>query len=210
MNPITSTFCFPPVRISRLLAGLAAIGLLLGATVRAQDGAARPPPPAAPAIFSGSQMAPDYPVPYRPPTVEEITAVMNRVREYQEGASLMRIISRQTREEITDLTKPHPDAVLDRGENNSFPLISYEEGVTYAGMLLAAEVTGDARFTAFTTKRFQFVADHLPFFAAAIEHLTGTMPFYIDGPQRESRRDIFGLITEAHQAAHPSTEAASV
>ena len=53
-------------------------------------------------------------------------------------------------------------------------------------------------------------ADHLPFFAAAIEHLTGTMPFYIDGPQRESRRDIFGLITEAHQAAHPSTEAASV
>ena len=52
-------------------------------------------------------------------------------------------------------------------------------------------------------------ADHLPFFAAAIEHLTGTMPFYIDGPQRESRRDIFGLIAEAHQTAHPRAEAVS-
>jgi rhamnogalacturonyl hydrolase YesR len=165
MNPITSMFCLPPVRIPRLLAGLAAIGLLLGASVRAQDNAARPAPPAAaPAIFSGSMMAPDYPVPYRPPTVEEITGVMNRVRDYQESASLMRIINRKTREEITDLSTPHPDAVLDRGENNSFPLIGYEEGVTYAAMLLAAEVTGDARFTEFTAKRFQFAADRLPFF----------------------------------------------
>ena len=43
-------------------------------------------------------------------------------------------------------------------------------------------------------------ADHLPFFAAAIEHLTGYMPFFIDGPQRESRKDIFGLIAEATKA----------
>ena len=44
-------------------------------------------------------------------------------------------------------------------------------------------------------------ADHLPFFAAAIEHITGYMPFFIDGPQRASRRDIFGLIADANQAA---------
>jgi rhamnogalacturonyl hydrolase YesR len=173
-------FCLPSVRIPRLLAGLAAIGLLLGASVRAQDAPARPPAPAAPpaaapAIFSGSMMQPDYPVPYRPPTVEEITGVMNRVRDYQESASLMRIINRKTREEITDLSTPHPDAVLDRGENNAFPLIGYEEGVTYAGMLLAAEVTGDARFTAFTVKRFQYAADHLPFFRMQYQaNLTAT------------------------------------
>ena len=176
------------MRIPRLLAGLAAIGLLLGASARAQDGAARPPPPAAtPAIFSGSQMASEYPVPYRTPTVEEITGVLNRVRDYQESASLMRIINRKTREEITDLSTTNPDAVLDRGENNAFPLISYENGVTYAGMLLAGEVTGDARFAEFTTKRFQFVADRLPFFrmqyqanlaatAGAGPLVAGTMP----------------------------------
>lgn len=47
-------------------------------------------------------------------------------------------------------------------------------------------------------------ADHLPFFAAAIEHLTGYMPFFIEGPQRDSRKDIFGLIAEANKRARRS------
>ena len=192
LNPTYPAMLSSILRVSPLLAGIAAGVLLSNAPLRAQDTATRPPapvaPPAAtPAIFSGSQIQPDYPLPYRPPTVEEITAVMNRVRDYQEGASLMRIVNRKTREEITDLSKPNPDAVLDRGENNLFPLVGYEEGVTYAAMLLAAEVTGDARFTAFTAKRFQYVADHLPFFrmqyqanlaatAGAGPLVPGTMP----------------------------------
>ena len=180
----------PTLRLSLVcsawLAALAFAGILPAPLAAAEDNAA-PPPPSAPRIFSGSMIQPDYPVPYRTPTVAEITEVMTRVRTYQEAASLMRIINRRTREEITDLTQPNPDASLDRGENNAFPLVGYEEGVTYAAMLLAGEVTGDARFTEVTAKRFQYIADHLPFFrmqyqvnlaaaAGAAPWVPGTVP----------------------------------
>ena len=37
-------------------------------------------------------------------------------------------------------------------------------------------------------------SDAIPFFAAAIEMMTGYLPYYIDGPLREDRKDIFGLV----------------
>jgi uncharacterized protein len=36
--------------------------------------------------------------------------------------------------------------------------------------------------------------DAIPWFAAGIEILTGYTPYFIEGPQREDRRDIFGLV----------------
>ena len=35
-------------------------------------------------------------------------------------------------------------------------------------------------------------SDAVPVFAAGVEFLTGLVPVYIDGPQREDRKDIFG------------------
>jgi len=139
-----------------------AVAVLAAGRLWAQEKPAQPPPP--PEFFTGSRIAPQYPVPYRTPKVAEIAEVMARVCGYLETASPARLINRTTREEITDLSKPHPEAMLDRGEKNSFPLVSYENGVTFAGMLLAGEVTGDKRFTEFTARRFHFLADHLPFF----------------------------------------------
>lgn len=37
-------------------------------------------------------------------------------------------------------------------------------------------------------------SDHLPFFAAAFSLMTGFMPRYIEGPQREDRKDVLGLV----------------
>jgi uncharacterized protein len=37
-------------------------------------------------------------------------------------------------------------------------------------------------------------SDNIPFFMAAWELLTGTIPYYIDGPQDESRKDIIGSV----------------
>jgi rhamnogalacturonyl hydrolase YesR len=42
-------------------------------------------------------------------------------------------------------------------------------GVTHAGMMLATEVTGDARFAAFTARHMQFIHDRLPYFQAQAE-----------------------------------------
>lgn len=40
-------------------------------------------------------------------------------------------------------------------------------------------------------------SDAVPIFAAVMEHLTGYVPIHIEGPHRESRKDIFGLINGA-------------
>ena len=42
-------------------------------------------------------------------------------------------------------------------------------------------------------------ADNLPFFVMAIKFLTGCIPIYIEGPQRDDRHEIFGSIEESIQ-----------
>jgi unsaturated rhamnogalacturonyl hydrolase len=106
---------------------------------------------------------PDYPMPYGPTTLAAVTEVLNRVHGYLEANTPARLVNRQTGAEITDFSKPDADAIVERGH---FPIISYEWGVTYSGMLLAAEVTGDARFKDYVAKRLQFVVDRTPYFRA--------------------------------------------
>ena len=158
-----------------LPAGLALI-VCLPAALRAQGAppsvpvaAPTAPEPGPTALIGSAFQPPDYPVPYRTPTAAEITAVLERVRAYQEAACPARLINRRTREEITDLSHANPEASFDRGEHNAFPPLSYEAGVTYAGMLEAGAVTGDPKFNEFVARRFQFVADHLAFFRLQYE-----------------------------------------
>ena len=127
---------------------------------------AQPAPPAAgpdPAAINAGRIQPNFPVPYGPASVENIAAVLNRVREYLETASPGKLVDRQTNEDITDYTKPNPNAALFRGD---FGIISYEWGVTYAGMLLASEATGDPKFADYTARRLKFLADIAPIFRA--------------------------------------------
>jgi uncharacterized protein len=42
-------------------------------------------------------------------------------------------------------------------------------------------------------------SDHLPFFAAAIAYITGYLPRWIEGPQRQDRKDVFGLVNGVPQ-----------
>lgn len=46
-------------------------------------------------------------------------------------------------------------------------------------------------------------SDNIPFLAAAIEFMTGLIPFYIEGDFREDRKDIFGQFTK-QEAAGPA------
>jgi rhamnogalacturonyl hydrolase YesR len=107
-----------------------------------------------------------YPVPYQLPTVAEVTESLARVRDYLDAAAPLRIIDSQTKKEITDFTTPVETAVTDRGEAEFGPLV-YEMGVVHSAMLRAAVVTGDAKFSDYTKKHFQFIADKLPYFRAS-------------------------------------------
>ena len=53
-------------------------------------------------------------------------------------------------------------------EQGDFWLTSYEWGVMYAGMLLAGEATADHRFTNYTTKRLDFLAELAPYYREEI------------------------------------------
>ena len=147
------------------------VPLLLGGLVAAAQ-TPPVPPAAAPAPAPG---APDpmlinmgagqvnYPMPYAPPSVPEIKAVLDRIHAYLESASPDRLVDRTTNQVITDYSQPNPNATTPR---STFQLVGYEWGVTYAGMLLAAETTGDRRFADYTAKRFKLIADIVPMFRA--------------------------------------------
>jgi unsaturated rhamnogalacturonyl hydrolase len=118
----------------------------------------------------------DYPVPYGPATVSNITEVLNRVYSYLDANTPARLVNRRASEEITDLTKPDRDAIIERGH---FPIIAHEWGVTYSGMLLASDVTGDERFKDYVKKRLQFIVDKTPYFRTMEENTgeQGRHPF---------------------------------
>ena len=159
------------------LAATTAACLLIVAPILAQTAPAAPSAQATPAVLpaalepaaiNAGRMQPNYPVPYGPASVEEITAVLNRVRDYLEVASPAKVVDRQSNEEITDYAKPNPNATVVRGD---FGIISYEWGVTYAGMLLAGEATGDPKFTDYAARRLKFIAAVAPMFRAQVAAL---------------------------------------
>ncbi len=161
------------MNVSRLLLG----ALLVGATsAPAQPTPAAASPDSPPAPFSLTRIPPAYPTPYAPATAEEIKAVLDRVLGYLEEASPVHVVDRDTQQPVADLDHLPPHPVFARTD---FLLTSYEWGVTYAGMLHAAEATGDLRYR-------EYVAAHLHAVAALASHLRNAPPPPPDatGPQR--------------------------
>jgi rhamnogalacturonyl hydrolase YesR/alpha-L-fucosidase len=110
--------------------------------------------------------AAEDPVSYEPPSVEQITQTLARVRDRLERATGDRIIDKNTKERIGDLSQPLQNAELDKGPEQKFSPYSYPMGVVYSGMLFANEVTDDPKYSEFVRKRFQLFADHLPALAS--------------------------------------------
>lgn len=106
-------------------------------------------------------LQPDYVVPYGKMGVENISSTLERIRAYLESATPMKIVRSGSGEEITNFKRPDPEASFARGD---FRLISYEWGVAYAGMLNAAEATGDKKFSDYTRNRLGFLAEMRPYF----------------------------------------------
>jgi unsaturated rhamnogalacturonyl hydrolase len=109
-------------------------------------------------------LKPNYPVPYGIPKPEEVAAVLNRIHGYLDSVTPTGFINEKTGEPVADASKIDANTILKRGD---FRIVSYEWGVTYAGMLLAGEATGDPRFSDYTDKRLAFIADSAALFKGA-------------------------------------------
>jgi unsaturated rhamnogalacturonyl hydrolase len=111
--------------------------------------------------FSQPSLAPG--VDYVVPSEAEIKATLERIRDYFTRSTAYRIIDTESGQPITDFSHPIRSAGLDRrdGQLNDW---DYPMGVVLAAMLLATEVTGDARYQEYALKNLDFIFDHLDYF----------------------------------------------
>lgn len=107
-----------------------------------------------PGVYSG-RVPSNYPTPYALASIDDIRSVMDRVHAYLEQASPLQVVDAQTGEAVPDLKKLPASVALARTD---LLILTYEWGVTYAGMLRAAEVTGDARYLDYTRDRVTAIA----------------------------------------------------
>jgi len=104
-------------------------------------------------------LQPDYPVTYGVPVKDSIKKVLDRVYNYLDAVTPPQLVNRKTNEAVTDYSKADSNTIFKPGD---FRLTSYEWGVTYSGMLLVAEATGDKKFADYTNKRLQFIGAIAP------------------------------------------------
>jgi rhamnogalacturonyl hydrolase YesR len=105
------------------------------------------------------QLRPNYTVPYGIPSAPDIARLLKHIHAYLDETTEPGFINSQTKAPLTDLSKIDQYTTLRPAD---FRVVSYEWGVTYAGMLLATEATGDPRFREYAEKRLEFIADSAP------------------------------------------------
>jgi len=105
-------------------------------------------------------MQPNYETPYNVPKAEEITQVLDRVYNYLEATTPTQLID-ESQSELSDFSQINVQTKFKQGD---FRLISYEWGVTYAGMLLTTKATGDQKYAEYTFNRMKFLSNIRPYF----------------------------------------------
>ena len=104
-------------------------------------------------------LQPDYPVPYGVPVKDSITKVLDRIYNYLNAVTPAQLVNKKANQAIADYSKADSNSIFKPGD---FRLMSYEWGVTYSGMLLASEATGDKKFADYTNQRLQFIGAIAP------------------------------------------------
>ena len=104
-------------------------------------------------------LQPAYKIPYGITTVDSITRILDRVYNYLDAVTPAKLVNKQGGEEIKDYNNPPATAVFAPAD---YRLTSYEWGVTYAGMLLASEATGDKKYATYTSARLNFLSQLFP------------------------------------------------
>jgi unsaturated rhamnogalacturonyl hydrolase len=111
-------------------------------------------PQADPGVYSG-RLKVDYPTPYEPASIDDIRKTLEHVHAYLVQASPVQVIDGDTGEAVPDLDNLPERVALARTD---FQILTYEWGVTYAGMLLTSKATGDNRYRDYTNERVSAIA----------------------------------------------------
>ena len=104
-------------------------------------------------------LQPDYPISYVAMSEADIKKVLDKVYSYLDAVTPAQMINRQTGQEVTDASLFDTAYGIKTGD---FRLTAYEWGVTYSGMLLAAETSGDNRYSEYVKNRLAFIAKWIP------------------------------------------------
>lgn len=105
-----------------------------------------------------------YPIPYKLPQVNEITAALQRIRTYMDKVTPTRVIDKKTGQEITDLNTPTAHAIIAPAQGD-FGILVYEMGVVHSGLIKARQITGDPSYAAMTERHLNFIKTVQPYFA---------------------------------------------
>ncbi len=101
----------------------------------------------------------DYPTPYEPMSQASIKNILDHLYNYLDSVTPAQMMNKKTGEIVQDVLKIDTNTIVKPGD---FRLTSYEWGVTYGAMLLATEITGDRKFSDYTSNRFSFIANWIP------------------------------------------------
>ncbi|MVN90971.1 glycoside hydrolase family 88/105 protein [Mucilaginibacter aquatilis] len=102
----------------------------------------------------------NYPTPYDITTPEQVKQTLDRIFNYLDKNTPPQFVKRGNNQPVA-LNAIDTNTTFKPGD---FRLTSYEWGVTYAGMLLAGQATGDSRYTTYTQTRLNFLADAIAAF----------------------------------------------
>ncbi len=120
-------------------------------------------------------LQPDYPTPYGIPAIQTVKATLDRVFHYLDSVTPAQLINRNSKVVVNSMNSVDTNTIVSPGD---FRLTSYEWGVTYIGMLEVGAATGDAKFTEYTKKRVDFIANSVPAFAKLYSQFPkGSNPF---------------------------------
>jgi len=108
---------------------------------------------------------PSYGTPYGVPTAQQVKTIIDRVLDFLEATTPAEVIDQRNNTPIADFSKIDKNSGLKTG---TFRITSYEWGVTYSGMLLAYQNTGDGRYKKYVADRLNFLSKVAPYFGKLV------------------------------------------
>ena len=107
--------------------------------------------------------------------LDKIQADVNRVFDLINANTPARLVDRETKTPVTDYTKITENTVFEPGRwcrPQHAGLLTYEWGVTYSGMLRAAEILDDKRYSDYVFERFNLIGDIYPYYVKLVNETT--------------------------------------